>query len=74
MQGRDELKAELCAVGAREERRSKKTRTLATPAPDLMLTDHDSLTVHSATLSGLVELMINQADFAVRASASRAGS
>ena len=27
---RDELKAELCAVGGREESRSKKTRTLAT--------------------------------------------
>ena len=71
---RDELKAELCAVGGREESRSKKTRTLATPAPDLMLTDHDSLTVPSATRSGLLESMINQADSAVRASASRAGS
>ena len=70
---RDELKAELCAVGGgREESRSKKTRTLATPAPDLMVTDHDSLTVPSATRSGLLESMINQADSAVRA--SRAGS
>ena len=32
---RDELKAELCAVGGREESRSKKTRTLAIPAQRL---------------------------------------
>ena len=56
---RDDLRAELATVGGREENRPKKTRTLANPSPDLMITDQE------------LESMINRAESTVRANSSR---
>ena len=77
---RDDLRAELATVGGREENRPKKTRTLANPSPDLMITDQELVSSTVAQLSGhhnpsvLMESMINRAESTVRANSSRATS
>ena len=77
---RDDLRAELATVGGREENRPKKTRTLANPSPDLMITDQELVSSTVAQVSGhhnpsvLMESMINRAESTVRANSSRATS
>ena len=71
---RDDLRAELAAAG-QEVNKPRKTRTLATPCLDLMITNQvqQTLVQHSAprNSSDPMESAINRADATVKANASR---